>query len=332
MNKVKTAIRPATSGPCPTVRNEHIVPRFYLNKFADSERYVVVYSPGRNPRRKSTKSQSSEEDYFEYTINGSATENRYENWFQKIETDAAAIYGIIHSGKGLTESQEITWSMLLATLFLRSRKVREQIGPGLTRQVESEMFFGDAQIREMQHDYLKQGILVYAEDLKAKVNQIKQEMRAPAFGHLAGIEENARMIAKNIIGKGRWFILEAAPGSAFVTSDCPVQTLNLSGPGNPITLGSGFGHHHTAVVLPLSPTKLFLAGPLGICWKSSVLDAKDVMAFNTATVRFAHRAVYALDKSVETQTLVDGEMNQITFGENAFVQMKQRIEATERHD
>jgi hypothetical protein len=262
-------------------------------------------------------SQSSEEDYFEYTINGEATENRYENWFQKIENDAAAIYSTIHSGKGLTGSQEITWSMFLATLFLRSRKVREQISPGLTRQVESEVFFGEAQIRDMQHDFLKQGILVYAADMRAKVNQIKREMMAPAFSHPAGIEESARMLAKNIIGKGRWFVFEAAPGSSFITSDCPVQTLNLNGAGHPITLGSGFGHPNTAVVLPLSP--LFLAGPLGMSWKSSLLGTKDVMVFNEAAVKFAHRSVYVFEKNNEIQTLVDREMNKITFGENAFV-------------
>ena len=67
----------------PLVQNEHVNPRFYLNKFADSKKQVIVYAKDRVPRRTSTKSQSSEQDYFEYTINGQATQNRYENWFQR---------------------------------------------------------------------------------------------------------------------------------------------------------------------------------------------------------------------------------------------------------
>lgn len=302
----------------PLVQNEHVNPRFYLNKFADSKKQVIVYAKGRVPRRTSTKSQSSEQDYFEYTINGQATENRYENWFQRIETDAAAIYDAIQSGSRLTQVQEGAWAMFLATLFLRSRKVREQMGPRIMKEVESEIFFGDGQIREMQHDLLKQGVLVYGDDLKAKVSQIKQEMRAPAFGHLAGIEGNARKLADDIFRK-RWFVFEAAPGTAFVTSDCPVQTLNVNFADKNFMLGSGFGHPSTAVVLPLSPTRLFLAGPHEMRWASNVLDRNDVVAFNTATVRFAGRAVYALDNGADIQALVDGEMNQVTYGQNAFV-------------
>lgn len=92
MNKFNTIIRPATSTVRTLVRNAHIVPRFYLNKFADASKFVFQYFPGRDPQRRSTKSVSSEEDYFEYMVNGEATANRYENWFQRFETDAAAIY------------------------------------------------------------------------------------------------------------------------------------------------------------------------------------------------------------------------------------------------
>jgi hypothetical protein len=55
-----------------------------------------------------------------------------------------------------------------------------------------------------------------------------------------------------------------------------------------------------------------------------VLEAKDVIAFNEATVKFADRSVYAFEKSLETQTLVNREMNRITFGENAFIPTNRR--------
>ena len=100
-----------------------------------------MYAERRDPRRKSTKSQSSGRDYFEYTIDGDGTQNRYEKWFGRIEADAAAIYEALESGSALTPVQDGTWSMFLATLFLASSKVREQIGPELMKQVESENLF-----------------------------------------------------------------------------------------------------------------------------------------------------------------------------------------------
>src|SRR5271157_4464450 len=122
VSKFRTVIRPVRSTARTLVRNAHIVPRFYLNKFADASKFVFVYVPGRDPERKSTRSLSSEKDYFEYTVNGEATTNRYEDWFQRIETDAAAIYPIIHDSQPHTGEQEIVWSSFIATVFLRSRK------------------------------------------------------------------------------------------------------------------------------------------------------------------------------------------------------------------
>lgn len=321
MSSFKTVISPVTSKPRPLVRNSHIVPRFYLNKFADAEKFVFQYVSERDPQRRSTKSLCSEEDYFEYTVNDEATANRYENWFQRFETDAAAIYPIIHAEQPLTGEQEIVWASFVATVFLRSRKVREQFGPALTRMMEAENYDSEESIREMQCELLRQGIFVDSEDMRAKVRQTLAEMRAPAFGQLAGIENSAKMITKNIVEKERWFILEAAPGCEFVTSDCPVQTWALNGPNAPITMGSGFGHRNTAIVFPLSPRMQFFAAS-GVRWSSKVLSVEDTLKANTATVQFAHRAVYGLSRSEEIQTLVERELNKYAFGENCFIPAK----------
>jgi hypothetical protein len=318
VSKARTIICPTTSTAPPLVRNSHIVPRFYLNKFADASKFLFQYVPGRDALRRSTRSLSSEEDFFEYTVNGQSTVNRYENWFQRFETDAAAIYPTIHAGQALSGEQEIAWSSFIATVFLRSRKVREQFGPSLTKMMDAENYDSEERIREMQCELLKQGIFIDSGDMRAKVRQTLEEMRDPAFGQLAGIENSAKMITKNIIEKERWFILEPAQGLEFVTSDCPVQTWALNGPKAPITMGTGFGHQNTAVVFPMSPSKLFFAGN-GIRWTSQVLSQDDTVKFNTATVQFAHRAVYGLSKRAEIQTLVELELNKYTFGENCFI-------------
>lgn len=324
MNRI---IRPFNPSARSVIRDQHIISRFYLNKFADSEKHVQVYAAGRPPRRKSTKGQSWERDYFEYTVNGEATNNRYEDWFQRFETDASAIYPIILAGKPLTAEQEIVWASFIATMFLRSRKVREQFGPELTRMVEAENYSSDENIREMQCELLSRGVFVFADELRERVERTLHEMRAPAFGQLAGIESSAKMLTKNILEKPRWFVLEAASGCEFVTSDCPVQTWALNGPKAPLTLGSGFGHQNTAIVLPLSPKAVFFAGPNEIVWSSKVLSPEDTARVNLATVQFAHHAVYALSKSPEVQAMVDRELNRYTFGKDCFIPAKPQAEA-----
>ena len=171
MDKTRQIARPVSPTAHPLVRNAHIVPRFYLNKFADKSKFVFVYAQVRDSRLRSTKSVSSEEGYFDYTVNGEATANRYETWFQRFETDAAAIYSTIHDGQQITGKNQIIWSSFVATVFLRSRKVREQFGPALNRAMDAENYDSEEKIREMQCELLSQGILVYSEDIRAKVRQ-----------------------------------------------------------------------------------------------------------------------------------------------------------------
>ncbi len=217
------------------------------------------------------------------------------------------MYPAIHAGQPLTGEQQIAWSSFVATLFLRSRKVREQFGPALTRMMDAENYDSQEQLREMQCELLRQGIFIYSEDMRAKVRQTLAEMRAPAFGQLAGIEDSAKMITKNIIEKERWFILEAAP----------LRVRDIGLPGSNVGLERTQSSHNDgqwiwpsehAIVFPLSPRMLFFAGN-GVRWSSKVLSLEDTVKANIATVQFAHRAVYGLSRSAEIQALVDRELN-----------------------
>jgi hypothetical protein len=68
---------------------------------------------------------------------------------------------------------------------------------------------------------------------------------------------------------------------------------------------------------------LFFAGN-GVRWSSKVLSMEDTVKANTATVQFAHRAVYGLSRIAKIQALVNGELNKYTFGENCFIPAKQQ--------
>jgi hypothetical protein len=112
-----------------------------------------------------------------------------------------------------------------------------------------------------------------------------------------------------------WHTLPAV-GKSFVTSDCPVSTVQRH--GDMWFEGAGFGRENVIVFLPLTPQRVFAA--------SSHFEFKqeagtgEVTRINRLTVRFAHKNVYADQVSEDLRQLVDAEINQTVFGKNAFLE------------
>jgi len=82
--------------------------------------------------------------------------------------------------------------------------------------------------------------------------------------------------------------------------------------------GAGFGKTNTAVLVPLTPQKLFVASPHNRNWRI-VAEPRAVDMVNLLAIRFGHRNVYASLNSTYIQSLVDLEIDQIVFGQNAFL-------------
>ena len=102
----------------------------------------------------------------------------------------------------------------------------------------------------------------------------------------------------------------------FVISDCPVTTVEIvPGGAKP---GPGFAKDTAAVILPITPQHIFVASSRAIQWKR-VGTPTSVDSTNLLTIRFAYKRVYAHENSSEIKALVDGEINQISYGRDAFV-------------
>ena len=299
----------------PKVRNSHIIPRFYLNKFADSKKHTFVYEKGRQPRRKSTRNQCSEIDYFEYEIGKEVSNNRHEMLFARIEDLAGKAYGKILRAEPLEQEQLTVWALFIATVFLRSRKVRNQVAPRIMDELKTSFLASD-NLKDLQYDLFKQGHLVSEKELSAAIEKKWNQLSAnPAYLQLAGIDQSACNLGVEL-GKKHWHTLDAPPGKVFVTSDCPVFTLKLTG-GGAAFLGYGFGQEDVAIIFPLSPRKIFVASPPTISW-SKVLDVNSINLFNKAVIQFALKSVFSIQECEEIRNLVDSEINKITFGVNAF--------------
>jgi hypothetical protein len=168
----------------------------------------------------------------------------------------------------------------------------------------------------MQHELLQKGELHYAEDLRKKVEKTRKAMdESPSCYHVSGLPRHTVSLADTLMRK-KWWLVDAPPGKSFLTSDCPVLTSELG--GRNVLPGAGFGKENTAVLVPITSGKLFVASPHDRNWRT-VAEPRGVDMVNLQTVRFGHRNVYADANSPAIQSLVDTEINQIVFGQNAFL-------------
>lgn len=301
--------------PKPRTRKSHIISKLHLCRFTNDSGKLWVYEKDRAPRPSTPRKECSERDYFEFEIDGKSTNNCYEDWFAKTETAAGTVYPKACQQLPLTERERQQWSIFIAQLFLRTRKVRLQVGGRLLRDLEPT--FDTSYVADLQYDLFKQGILIPSVELQTSVRRTWAEMNSnPAFAHLAGIEHSVQNIAAAILSKN-WLILDNVSGNELITSDSPVSTVKLTG-NQTVLLGQGFFNRTVAVLFPLSPTKLFIASPPDTSWLSS-LNADQAGKINEITARFADRNIYARSKSLSVQQLVDTEINQIEFGVNAYV-------------
>ncbi len=310
-----TIITPTPPPKKKPTRREHIIPRLLLANFTDADGVLWVYTKGKAVRPSVPASECWERDFYEYELNGRKTDNKYEDWLARVESDAAKILPLLIGRQPLGQRDAVIWSAFVASLFARTRKVRRQISEAMVRRFKEQTQDPDF-IRTMQHELLQQGELRYADDLRKDVEELRAAMdKSPSFYHVSGLPHHTVSLADALMRK-KWHMVDAPPGKSFLISDCPVMTAELQ--GNQGFPGAGFGKENTAVLVPITPQKLFVASPHNQNWRT-VAEPQAVDMANALAVGFAHQNVYANVNSPAIQSLVDVEIDQIVFGKNAFL-------------
>jgi hypothetical protein len=305
---------PATHNGQQSTSLEHIVPAFHLSNFCGDDGTLYVYERARPVRQSVPRRECAEHQFYEVNIAGERSENAYENWLASIEGDASRIVPLLRDRTPLGRSERVAWSRFVASLFVRTRKWRQQISMTMVSKMR-EQTVNEQYVRDLQYRLLQKGELHYAADLSEYVEQFqKRYENSPSLYHVTSIARHTDTIA-NVLLQKNWYTLSATPGKFFVTSDCPVLTVQHR--ADRWVEGAGFGKRDVIVFLPITATTAFAA--------SSQFQIKDeappayVDTINRVTIRFAHRNVYADRSSEEIRQLVDLEINQVIFGENAFL-------------
>lgn len=295
--------------------HQHKVPQWHLRKFTDASGELWCYRRNTPPIPRRPKSVCWAFDFYEYELNGYATDNEYERWFGRIENDAATRCDTVLSRGQLSQWDAVVWATYVASLFARSSKCRAHIRSSMIPKFREETRSVDF-IRNFQHDLLKKGMLIPAEELRQLVESRRTNMEnSPAYYHLAAIKETASSLAEALMKK-TWHTLEAPPGLVFLLGDCPVSTVGFA--GTQAFHGSGFNHEDAAIILPLTPRHVFVASSPHRKW-GSVMQPQAVAEVNLLTIRFAEAVVLSNVNAAETQALVNTEINGIEFGRDAFI-------------
>lgn len=294
-------------------RHQHIVPSWYLDNFCDRNGRLHVYERGKEIRCSIPKNECAERDFYEFNLVGTKTDNAYEDWLSRIESDTKSIFSAIIDGRKIGNHEAGIWAYFVASLFWRTRKVRSQVSLLMLSKLREETNTSEF-LREVQYAAFKKGELYFADDLRERIDFFHKRFEESSYYHVMGLPQHTHVLAETIIRKS-WHVVSAPAGRYFATSDCPVVTVERK--EHSWELGAGFAKDNVIVFVPLTPVSLFIAASPSFGFKPMLPDvAAD--AFNLATVRFAHRNVYAHQNSNELRALVDLEINRIEFGKNAF--------------
>lgn len=296
-------------------RKQHIVPRWYLESFCDADGLLHVYETDKDPRRGSPGGECNERDFNEFSWGDEKTNNEYENWFARIEGDAKPVFDALCSRRTLSSQESATWSVFVASLFVRTRKMRLQMTTRTLKRLHNPDEI-DAFARETQLELAIEGRIYSLTDLRRRAEKIAAAVdQNLAYFHLRHLPQSVASIHKALT-RAKFYVIDATEQLPFVTSDAPVATMELMPNNVQIDFGCGIAKERALVFLPLTPNQAFLAVQKGWAFDSP-LSYPSPITCRVATIQFAHRNVYASFASDDLRRMVDTQVNRIVFGENA---------------
>ncbi len=295
-------------------RKQHVISEMHFRHFSDSNGNIYVYEKGKATRKSTPHNECVIKDYFECKLPGYETNFEVENRLGKLETAAAPIYRNLIAGRELTSVQAATWALYVSSLFLRSRKIREELSPGTYANFVS----GQLETTTLRDDqwriFNKFGRLIPLEEIREYKSRLVQTYADPALQQINSMNDSTPNLASALVSR-HWQVVRPANGMYFVTSDAPVFTLRLHERGS--SVGVGWGYKDTHIGFPLDPQHLFIASPTGVEWVSPI-DETNTLAFVGTMAQFSYRHIYAHRDSEDIRAPMERHSGTILFGRDAY--------------
>lgn len=288
--------------------DQHIVPKFYLKKFANSSGFVEVFDI---EKVKSTKLRSySSVCYGKYYYSqqtgakdeiGQAMEEIFKDIENKIASGYSTIISSINSTRALAEEEMVWIASFMSMLWLRSEHMRQKINKMITDSTKEIMCLtarmGKEPVENLQKQFASQGKKIDETAAKETIKILTEknyELNVDNLHHLQMICEGI-IGFRNIFLAKKWRIYLAPAGCKFITSDTPVieefpKIIGIYG------ADIGTRTHY----FPLTPQILIeLSRPdkSGKHVKRKVVSEHEVVNFNYKRLGWSYKYAYSSDKA-----------------------------------
>lgn len=245
-------------------KKHHIIPKCYLENFADDEGFVWILDTKDNIFKTKPVNTLLENHFYAITLKNGEKSLIVEDTLANIEGSYISIFqDKIEKNIFLTDEEKAKVAIFIAALFLRTKPYREGLR-GMFEQLKNVMFEWKKQFETMTDQQKKtlaaipssnSGGSISAKDVDEYLTNLNEYHSASTIEQLPSIAQ--------IIFNMKWSI-QIDKNSNFVTSDNPVVLLRPSsikkyGP-NAIGSRPGLLFKDVELTLPLSKDRLLLAG------------------------------------------------------------------------
>lgn len=259
-------------------RRNHIVPRFYLKRFADGDQLTSVKLPGDKRITGSTRNASVVNNF--YVMDDHPEPDVFEKELANVEAESANAFSKILDENvwPLRPDDRAMLGLFFALMYARGperRRGMEQIASTMTAL---EIKMGG---RENVAAWIKRerGITA-SEELAAKVWESATQpggppIRMSARAHISQILSMVDDTLKYFIGRP-WSLIEFNRRS-LVTSDAPVCLMNIDEPGSAVGLFTA-----DAIVVPISRrAAILMSDPMHLIEEGATFDQVTLGGFDT---------------------------------------------------
>ena len=289
--------------------SNHYVPQFYLKNWSLDGKTVYTYrllvSNAKVPywQKESIKNVAAWNDFYTRRIDKQEIDD-FEKWFDReFETPTKCIFTKLLKGGALDRDESIVLSRFVAAQYLRTparlndllaygRSVLPNLIQSTLMEVNNKMRSGNYNNRlqtiSEEENILPMRVLLDKENSVVKVNSI--------VGKGLYLYYLKHLLTKTlkVLEYHQWWVLQAAEGVVFPTSDDPVICLNYRNI-NDYDFKGGWNRKNGNIIMPISP-KLLLLTQIGCKQPYDHLDNSLYWSelFRKMIIQHAHRYVFAV--------------------------------------
>lgn len=277
-------------------KQQHVVPRFYLERFADADGKVWTYDKGRDkPWSALPENTGTQQWRYSVTLDDGTRLHDVEHHLNDVETKAAGLYDKLLSGEPLVGQERADMASFFAFMFARTEAIRRQFAQSqmaLTQARLHAIASADRAFERLLSDFERE-----EGELGEETRRLVREGMLKPEDYVISVDREWTLRALEIhdrlapvLFRMRWTIMHADGGEFFVTSDNPLVRLI---PGGGAMTDGGCFNDRAQVTMPLTPKACWLATWNRDAKRSFRLPRKPVRMTNVMIAADAEKQVYA---------------------------------------